>query len=234
MRFLRGRAATPADDRAVTEGVIDRVGETDEPALRVWQPHRQVAFGRRDARADGYELARGLAADHGFVPTERAVGGRAVAYTGTTVAFVRAVPIEDADARTGIEGRYEAATAELADALAALGATPTVGEPAGSFCPGTHSLSAAGKLAGLAQRVRRDVAVLGGIVVVADHETVADVLEPVYAALGVAFDPATVGSLARAGAVTEPDRVVEALATALAGEKTLSTERVRPSSRPEA
>ena len=209
MRLVRGRAATPDEDRAVTDRLVKTVGETGRPAARVWQPHRQVAFGRRDTRSDAYGLARDIAAEHGFDPTERSVGGRAVAYTGTTVAFVRATPVEEA--RTGIDDRYEAATDTIVEVVSALGGEPTVGEPAGSFCPGTHSLSVTGKLAGLAQRVRRNVAVLGGILIVQDHRPIADVLEPVYAALGVAFDPDTVGSLARAGGVTDPARVITTL-----------------------
>lgn len=232
MRLLRGTAATPDEDRAVTERAIDRAVRRDEPILRVWRPHRQVAFGRRDTRADGYALARTVATEHGFTPTERAVGGRAVAYTGTTVAFVRATPIADTDARSGIDDRYDTATEQLEDALATLGVTPAVGEPAGSFCPGTHSLSVTGKLAGLAQRVRRDVAVLGGIVLVRDHERIAAVLEPIYAALGVAFDPDTVGSLARAGGVAEPDRVIDSLAAALSGEGRPTVRRVEETYNP--
>jgi|APHM01.1.fsa_nt_gi Lipoate-protein ligase A len=214
MRLLRGRAATPDEDRAVTDRLVEAVGETGQPAARVWQPHRQVAFGRRDTSSDAYGLARDIAVEHGFDPTERSVGGRAVAYTGTTVAFVRATPVEEA--RTGIDDRYETATNTIVEAVSALGGEPTVGEPAGSFCPGTHSLSATGKLAGLAQRVRRDVAVLGGILIVRDHKLIADVLEPVYAALGIAFDPDTVGSLARASGVTDPTRVITTLGEHLA------------------
>ncbi len=90
------------------------------------------------------------------------------------------------------------------------------GEPPDSFCPGTHSLQATGKIAGLAQRVRRGVAVTAGVVVVSDHERIADVLEPVYDALGVPFDPNSVGSVASAGGPDDSQRVGDAIVEAFA------------------
>lgn len=214
MRVLRGRGEDVVADRAASERMVDAVAESREPAVRVWRPHRQVAFGRRDVRSDGYEAAANAARGQGFEPVERSVGGRAVAYTGRTVAFARAEPIDDV--RRGLQGRYAAATAEVRRALADLGVEATPGEPPGAFCPGQHSLSNTGKVAGLAQRVRTDAAVVGGVVVVADHAEIAAVLEPVYDALDVAFDPDAVGSVARAGGRGDPEAVVSALVEHLA------------------
>lgn len=221
MRVYRGRRETVAADRAVTERMVDRVAAEREPAVRVWQPHRQVAFGRRDASADGYDRARELADERGFPPVEREVGGRAVAYTGRTVAFARAVPLEDP--RTGLGERYDDVLGALERALADLGVETSEGEPPDSFCPGSHSLRTAvdghqRKLAGLAQRVRTDAAVVAGILVVADHAETADVLAPVYRALSVPFDPETVGSVALAGGETDPGRVVECVERVLVGD----------------
>ncbi|MFC7193530.1 lipoate--protein ligase family protein [Halosimplex aquaticum] len=183
-----------------------------EPAVRVWRPHRQIAFGRRDTAADGYDRAREIAEAQGFPPVEREVGGRAVAYTGSTLAFARVTPVEDP--RSGLQDRYDAATEDLLAALEDLGADAREGEPQGSFCPGTHSVQAdcgerAGKLAGLAQRVRADAAVVAGVLVVRDRAEIAAVLDPVYDALGVAFDPETVGSVADAGGESDPSSAVE-------------------------
>ncbi len=217
MRLLRGAGADPAGDRAVTAAVADDVTATGEPAVRVWSPPRQVAFGRRDAAAPGYDRARERARDRGFPPVERAAGGRAVAYTGETVAFARLVPVEGG--RVGIGERYETTTATLAAALDELGVDARRGEPAGAFCPGTHSLSAAGgKVAGLAQRVTGSVALVGGCVVVAGHEAVASVLGPVYDALDLALAPDAVGSVARAGGPGDAAAVPAAVADALAGD----------------
>jgi len=224
MRVLRGRAGTVEADREASMAMLARTAETGERAVRVWRPHRQVAFGRRDAGDAGFERARAAAREHGFPPLERDVGGRAVAYTGTTVAFARTEPV--ADVRTGLGDRYERATADVAGALAALGVDVERGEPPDSFCPGTHSLSAGGKLAGIAQRVRQGAAVVAGVLVVADHDAIAAVLEDVYRALDVPLDPGTVGSVARAGGPADPDRVVTAVEEALVGDAAVEIERV--------
>ena len=218
MRLLRGRGADPAADLAITRDLLDRVPQ-GESALRLWRPHRVVAFGRRDTSRDGYERARQVARRHGYTPLERSVGGRAVAFTGATVAFVRAAPTDAPRAEVG--RRYERTIEHVTAGLAELGVAVTRTEPANSFCPGTHSLSAGGKLAGLAQRVGSDVAVVSGVVVVRDHRALAAVLEPVYDALGLAFDPDSVGSVARAGGPDDPERVIEALADGLADDATV-------------
>lgn len=214
MRVLRGRAATVDADGAATDAMVERAGETGEPVLRVWTPHRQVAFGRRDARAEGYERARRLARRQGYPPVERRVGGRAVAFTGSTVSFAHADPT--AGGRTGIQSQYEDALARLQKALAAVDVDARPGEPDRSFCPGTHSLQAGGKVAGLAQRVRQDLTLLGGLVVVRDADRIGRVLGPVYAALDIAFDPDSVGSVAAGGGEADPSAVARAIADAFA------------------
>jgi octanoyl-[GcvH]:protein N-octanoyltransferase len=229
MRVYRGRAKTSAADREASERLVARVADSREPAVRVWFPHRQVAFGRRDTHTSGYERAREAASERGFPPVEREVGGRAIAYTGRTLAFARVTPIDDP--REGLTDRYEGALADLRAALADVGVDASEGEPPDSFCPGTHSLQAtaggqARKLAGLAQRVRREVAVVAGVLVVADHEAIGDVLAPVYAALGVPFDPETVGSVALAGGDGDPDEVRAAVEGRLVGDRETTVQRV--------
>jgi len=209
MRLLTGRAADHQRDYERTREMVDAVADGGEAGLRVWTPHRQVAFGRRDRRADGYQRAREAARARDYAVLERAVGGRAVAYTGSTVAFALAEPT--AELREGIDARYDRVGGAVRRALADCGVETTRGEPPDAFCPGTHSLRAEGKVAGLAQRVRQGAALTAGIVVVRDHGAIAAVLDPVYAALGVPFDPESVGSAARAGGTTEPARVVDAL-----------------------
>lgn len=217
MRVVRGRADDVDDDRAVTAALREDVAATGEGAVRAWTPHRQVAFGRRDAREPGYERARRAAHERGFPPYERDVGGRAVAYTGGTVAFCRLAPVDDE--RRGIDDRYDAALGAVADALDSVGVATEPGEPPDSFCPGAHSLSVDGKLVGLAQRVAGGVAQVAGICVVRDHAPIAAVLEPVYEALGVPFDPASVGSVARTGDTDDPVVVARALERALVGDR---------------
>jgi len=220
MRLVRGRAATPTADRSATATILGRTAESREPALRVWTPHRQVAFGRRDANEEGYDAAREAARVRGFTPTERSVGGRAVAYTGTTLAFAHARPIDDL--RQGLSERYDDATTTVQQALAGLGVDATAGEPPNAFCPGSHSLQADGKIVGIAQRVRSGAALVSGIVIVDDCAAIRDVLDPVYDALGVTFDPHSTGSVAGAGGPAEPGAVARALEDAFIDDATPS------------
>jgi len=224
MRVVRGRAADRDADHAATRDILDWVRERGEPAVRVWAPSRVVAFGRRDANEDGYEAAVQAASDHGFPTVERRVGGRAVAYTDSTLAFARFTPTEDI--RTGLEARYDAMVADVVDALREVGVTDArEGEPPDSFCPGEHSVQAdCGKLAGVAQRVTKGAALTSGVLVVDDREAIAGVLADVYPALGVPFDPDSVGSVAATGG--DPERVRDELERALVGDANCDVERV--------
>ena len=203
------------------------MAESGEPALRVWYPHPHVAFGRRDAQADSYALARERATDHGYPTVDRETGGHAVAFTGEVLAFVQAEPADTSDLALG--ERYERAIGTLGAAIEDLGLDARHGEPAESFCPGTHSLQTDdGKIAGLAQRVRRDVAVVAGAMVVADARAVGAVLEPVYDALDVPFDPESVGSLAAAAdGSLDAATVRDAVEAAFVGDRTPTVRPVR-------
>lgn len=215
MRVLRGRAGSIDADRALSRRLLEWA-EGGETAVRAWCPHRQVAFGRRDVRSDGFERATSIARERGFPPVERDVGGRAVAYTGSTVAFARAEP---AAGRGGIDERYDRASGDLRRALSTLGVDARGGEPDDSFCPGSYSLQAAGgKVAGLAQRVTDDAVLVAGLVVVDGHEDIADVLDPVYDALDEPFEPDTVGSIERAGGKVDPVAIIMRLEDALVGD----------------
>jgi len=61
---------------------------------------------------------------------------------------------------------------------------------------------------------------------VRDHEGIADVLDPVYDALGVPFNPATVGSVERAGGTADRERVRRAVERALVGDRESVVEQV--------
>jgi len=215
VRVVRGREKTIETDREVSLSLVDWTAHTGRTAVRVWRPHRQVAFGRRDKNSDGYGRARRIAHERGYPPVEREVGGRAVAYTGTTVALVRMEP----GGRDGIDDRYDRATAAVRRALGQVGVDAEEGEPPDSFCPGTHSLQSRGKIVGLAQRVRRDASVTGGVCVVRDHRAIAGILGPVYEALGVPLDPDSVGSVARAGGNDDPAAVIRAIESELVGDR---------------
>ena len=221
IRVVRGRAETPTKDRAVTAALLKRTAETGVAAVRVWQPHRQVAFGRRDSREPGYGDARAVAHKQGYQPTERRVGGRAVAYTGRTLAVAHALPIDDV--RQGMCKRYKTTSQLLVDVLSELGADVTRGEPPNAYCPGSHSVSsvdggkAAAKIAGIAQRVQSGAALVACCLTVTKREVPAlqAVLDPVYESLDVPFDADSVGSVATAGGPSDPDAVARAIEAAL-------------------
>lgn len=227
MEVVEGRGDTTAASRRAVAALYDRVTNRGEPVVWVWRPHRQVAFGPRDVTHDGYDAAAAATRRHGYEPIERSVGGHPVAHTGDTLAFVRAAPIDDP--RRGLSTRYDAVLERIADALADCGAALERGEPSASFCPGAHSLSAGGKVVGLAQRVTASFAAVSGVVVVDDASAVAEVLEPVYAALELAFDPASVGSVAAAGGPGVVPPVADAIEGALVGgerPRSLSVDRL--------
>ena len=229
MRVLRGRADTIEADREVSRRLLSMAAADGEPAVRVWTPHRQVAFGRRDRRLEGYDRARDRARELAFPPVERGVGGRAVAYDGeTTLAFARAEPV--ADFRRGTDERYERATDAIEAGLRSLAGDlePVRGEPDDSFCPGTHSLSLADggtrrKVVGIAQRVSQDAALTAGIVLVDRRDELATVLEAVYGALEVPFDSDSVGTVAAGGGPSDPEVVRGALEDALVGDESDET-----------
>jgi len=221
VRVYSGRADDVFADRAVTADMLTDTAESGVPAVRVWQPHRQVAFGRRDSHTAGYDDAKAAADKRGYHAIERRVGGRAVAYTGRTLAIAHAVPIDDI--RRGMCDRYREVSETLVDALTSLGADVTRGEPSDTYCPGSHSVSSvdgsepSGKLAGVAQRVQSGAALVAACLTVteADVATLQSVLGPVYRALDVPFDPSTVGSVSTAGGPDDPAIVRQAVEDAL-------------------
>ena len=210
MRVIRGRKPTPEADREATRELLAEAGETGVPAIRVWAPARQVAFGRRDSHAERYEAAKRAAEERGYRALERSVGGRAVAYTGeTTLAFAAAIPVDDM--RQGIGRRYDDAVETVVDALETLDVAAEPGEPSESFCPGDHSVQCDGKIAGIAQRVTKGAALVSGCVLVAERDELVDVITPVYEALDVPFDPDSVGTVADAGGPSDPEAVARAI-----------------------
>ena len=85
----------------------------------------------------------------------------------------------------------------LAAAFRRLGLAARVGAVPGEYCPGTYSVNARGrtKLMGVGQRLVARAAHVGGVVVVGESRRIRDILIPVYEALRLTLDPATVGSL---------------------------------------
>lgn len=186
----------PALGTALARATLQGVARGSLPeAFRVSRPPRIVAFGSRDRMSHGYERAIVAASDAGFAPIQRLAGGRAAAFHEGTLAFSWAIP--DPSPREGIRARFEVVSAIVAESLRSLGVDARVGAVPGEYCPGDYSVNARGrtKVMGVGQRVVAGAAHLGGVLVVTGSELVRTALVPVYAALGLTWDPATAGSV---------------------------------------
>jgi lipoate-protein ligase A len=177
---------------------MERVAAGELPeTLRLIRTGRVVAFGKRDKLAPGYAAAVAAAGELGFGSVLRLGGGRAAVFHEGTLELAHAVP--DSDAQSGIRQRFEATAKLVAEALAGLGVDARVGEVPREYCPGRWSVNAGGtrKLAGVGQRVISGGAHVGTVIVADDAASIRRVLEPVYAALELSWDPATVGAVDR-------------------------------------
>ncbi|HEX4759151.1 MAG TPA: hypothetical protein VH256_00045 [Thermoleophilaceae bacterium] len=183
----------PPLDTAVSRALLERVGAGELPeTLRLAQPGPMVAFAKQDAIGAGYGAAVEAARAHGFEAVLRMAGGRAAVFHEGTLELAHALP--DPDPRPGIHERFRG-TAELL--THALGADARIGEIPGEYCPGGYSINLGGrvKVAGIGQRLIRGAAHIGAVVVASDGARIAEVLVPVYAALGLDFDPTTAGEV---------------------------------------
>ena len=182
---------------ALSAAVLQRVaaGELPETA-RLGRPQRIVTFGRRDAVGDGYAEAVAAARASGYEVVERLAGGRAAAYNGRALNLSRA--FRDPSPAAGTRRRFEEMAELVRSALTAIGVDARVGEVPGEYCPGAFSVNAGGrlKLAGIGQRMIKGGAHVGCVIVCDGGEELRGVLEPVYEALGLEWDPATTGSVA--------------------------------------
>lgn len=217
MRIVRGRKKDVESDATATADLLHRAAEEQREFLRVWRPPRHVAFGKRDTTATEYEAARDAALVRGYQPREREVGGRAVAYTGNTVAITWAKHTETP--RSGIEKHYTQMISWLQNSLERLGVSAVEGEPDRSWCPGSHSLMIDKKIAGIAQRIGSASKLISALLIVRDDRQIAEVLEPIYTYLDMPFDPTTVGSIQNALGGIDPDSVIDAIIAEIPGRR---------------
>jgi octanoyl-[GcvH]:protein N-octanoyltransferase len=186
----------PELSTAISRTILSRVAAGElPPTVRIHRPGNEVAFGRQDVASPGYEAATQAARDAGFAAVERLAGGRAAVFHTGTIAIARAYADPQPPKRT--YARFEEMAEIIAAALKNLGVDSRVGEVPGEYCPGAYSVNARGrtKLAGIGQRMIRGGAHMGGVVVASGGREVAHVLEPVYRALELDFDPQTSGSV---------------------------------------
>ena len=202
----------------ISRTILRRVAAGElPPTIRIHRPGNEVAFGRQDVASPGYAAAAEAARAAGFAAVERLAGGRAAVFHTGTIAIARAYADPQPPKRT--YARFEEMAAVIAAALKGLGVDARVGEIPGEYCPGAYSVNARGatKLAGIGQRMIRGGAHMGGVVVASGSREVTRVLEPVYEALELDFDPATSGSVSdELGREVDPGELEEAVIDELA------------------
>jgi octanoyl-[GcvH]:protein N-octanoyltransferase len=137
-------------------------------------------------------------------------GGHAVVYDQRSVVVEEWTP--NAEIVIGIQERFDAGTARIAEALRSLGLDPDVGELPGEYCAGAHSVSLEGmKVAGTAQRIVRGRALFAAVVLVGGGDLIRAAVTDIYAALELDWDPATAGAIQDVA----PNITVEAVEAAL-------------------
>lgn len=222
-----GRAAY---DTAVSRALLHAAasGRARE-ALRLHVPADVVAFSVLDRARPGFREAVAAAEAAGWGAILRLAGGRAAVFHSETIAFAWCVP--DPEPRGAIAARFDWIAGVVARALRSLGADARVGAVPGEYCPGDHSVNARGrvKLMGVGQRLVKGAAHVGGVIVVREAARVRDVLVPVYAAMGVDWDPTTAGAVEDELPGVTRDDVLAALRAELAREVTLSPARLEAS-----
>lgn len=197
LRLIRASFADrPAYGTAVSQAVLRRVAAGELGAtLRIHRPARELAFSKQDAASSGFERAVAAARATGYAPVVRLAGGRAAVFHEGTLALAWSQP--DSSPERHIRERFELAAEIIAAALSELAIDARVGEVLGEYCPGDWSVNARGrvKLAGIGQRVISGAAHIGAVVVAGGEREIRDALVPVYAALGLDWDPVTAGSV---------------------------------------
>jgi len=183
-------------DIAIGPAWLRRVAAGESaPALRIYRPRPTVAFSGRDCLEPGIPAAIRVARQHDFVPVRRGPGGRATAYHRGAVGLdhIGSVPHQF----DGIRERFQGLGQLLADMLRSLGVDAQVGPVPGEYCPGEFSVNdgRGHKLVGTAQRLVRGGWLFSSMIIVTGARQVSDVLDPIYRALGLQFDPATVGAV---------------------------------------
>lgn len=226
---------TPSTPPAATDDVTARrdllraVEEGAPQVVRLVRPQPAAAFTRRDEHLPGYAAAVETARRHGFTPVLRPVGGRMAPYhRGCLVVDVAG---RADDSRSGATARFEAFSRLLVEALGPLGLDVRVGEVPREYCPGPHSVNLGGavKVAGIAQRQTRRGWLVSAHLVVTGSAALRAVATAVYADLGLALDPGTVGALSDHAPHVTVDRVAALLVSRLAD--TVDLQVLTPSDR---
>ena len=203
----------PTLDTAISRVLLEHVSNGLEPeTLRIYCPPDVVAFGPQDQRSPGYSSAISAAMKYGFTPIERLAGGRAAVFHSETIAFSWTIP-SHISPRGEVNEIFEEIAAIVAAALKKLGIDARIGEVAGEYCPGEHSVNARGmkKIMGVGQRIIKNGTHVGGVLVVDGAHKINEVLIPVYDALQIPWDERATGSVKEEVQTATYDQVHESL-----------------------
>jgi octanoyl-[GcvH]:protein N-octanoyltransferase len=186
----------PQLDIALGPALLQQVAAAGGPeTLRLYRPAPTLAFSGRDCATPGIGRAATVALAGGFTPLRRGPGGRAAAYHRGAVCLDH-VGVDTAGP-AAIRPRFIRFGELLTEALRAVGVDAEVGPVPGEYCPGEFSVNdgRGHKLVGTAQRLVRGGWLFSTVILVADPEPVRTVLTGTYDALGLDWDPRTVGAV---------------------------------------
>ena len=230
LRLVRdGFPDQPVLDTAISDTLLRGAARRRYPeTLRMYRPGPVVAFGRQDVVSAGYQVAVAAARDRGFSSVERLAGGRAAVFHPGTIALAWAMPLDEP--RLGIDERFDLVAGLIVDTLRQLQIEAQIGEVPGEYCPGSHSVSAGGrvKLFGVGQRIISKAAHIGGVLVVDGADKINEVLDPVYGALGFSWRPEATGDIRGERPDVSYADVQTALLTQLEARFTISEENLSP------
>jgi lipoate-protein ligase A len=225
----RSFGPTAAMDAAVSAALLEAVsaGEAVE-TLRLFRPPTAVVFGSHDRVSAGFAEAVRAARAEGFEAALRLAGGRAAVFHEGTIGFAWSRP--EREPKAGIRARFEEISGLVAEALRDVGVDARVGEVPGEYCPGAYSVNAAGrrKLMGVGQRLAAGASHVGGVIVVGGADRIRNVLQRVYEALAIAWDPTTVGAVEDEHAAPGWETVADALLRALARRRRIVDGEIEP------
>lgn len=218
---VRTLGRDPELDIALGPALLHQVAAAGgPPTLRLYRPQPTMAFSGRDCATPGIDRAAQVARAAGFAPLRRGPGGRAAAYHRGALC-VDHVGVDPGDVGragggsagggpaglptaglptggpAGIQPRFVRFGGLLAGALREVGVDARVGPVPGEYCPGDFSINDGHghKLVGTAQRLVRGGWLFSAVILVSDPEPVREVLTGTYDALGLDWDPLTVGAV---------------------------------------
>lgn len=183
--------------------------------LRVTMPDPLVAFTHREERLTGYREATERAAELGYRPVLRPVGGTFAPMDEGSIV------VEEFGFDTTQQWpqpRYERHAGLLCDVYRSLGVDARIGELPGEYCPGRYSIHRSGKVkvSGTAQRVARGAWVVSTTVRVNSADRLRPVIAACAEAFGSAVDPLRAGSLLEGDDETSVVDVAELVLTRFA------------------